>query len=90
MVLPLMVEDRYAFDLELLALAKCLDYDDVYEAPVRINTREGSTISARVVVSMLCDTLAIFWRVRIKRVYLRRRGMSSEYVSEKTLAGEMA
>jgi glycosyltransferase involved in cell wall biosynthesis len=90
-VLPLMVEDRYAFDLELFALAKRLGYDEPYEAPVRINHREGSTISAGAVASMLCDTLGICWRVRIKRVHLLSAGAKGPAPCvERTLIGEMA
>ncbi len=68
-VLPMMVEDRYAFDLEMLLLARQLGYVDVREAAVRIRAREGSTISVRAVASMIGDTAAIFWRLRVHRRY---------------------
>jgi glycosyltransferase involved in cell wall biosynthesis len=68
-ILPMMSEDRFAFDLELLALARHLGYDDICEAPVRINARNGSTISLKVVLSMISDTMAIFWRLKIRRSY---------------------
>jgi len=68
-VLPRMVEKRFAFDLELLAVAHRLGYRDVAELPVIIGERFGSTISPRAVWRMLQDTLATFWRLRILRFY---------------------
>lgn len=68
-VLPLLVEDRYAFDLELLVVARQLGYDHLLEAPVRIEERFTSTISPPAVLRMLADTLAIFWRLRVKGRY---------------------
>jgi len=63
-VLPLMVEDGYAFDLEMLVIAHRLGYHDFVEAPVRIGRRFTSTVSRRVVVEMLRDTFAIWRRLR--------------------------
>ena len=48
-VLPLMVEQRFAFDLELLVVARRLGFDRFAELPVRIERRFGSTISVRAV-----------------------------------------
>jgi len=66
-VLPLMVEEGYAFDLEMLVIARRLGYRDLVEAPVRIGRRFSSTVSARVVFEMLRDTFAIWWRLRTHR-----------------------
>jgi len=63
-VLPLMVEQGYAFDLEMLVIARRLGHRDLVEAPVRIGIRFSSTVSRRVVVGMLRDTFAIWWRLR--------------------------
>ncbi len=68
-VLPLMVEDGFAFDLELLVLARHLGFQDMVEAPVRIGERFGSTISVRAVGAIFRDTLAIFWRLRVRHTY---------------------
>ncbi|HTZ10407.1 MAG TPA: glycosyltransferase family 2 protein [Acidimicrobiales bacterium] len=67
-VLPLMVEQGYAFDLEMLVLAARLGHRDLVEAPVRIGRRFTSTVSRRVVVEMLRDTFAIWWRLRGDRL----------------------
>jgi glycosyltransferase involved in cell wall biosynthesis len=68
-VLPLLVERRFAFDLELLVVANHLGYDKLFEAPVRIEERFSSTISSRAVLGMLADTLSIFVRLRMLRFY---------------------
>ncbi len=68
-VLPHMVEKRFAFDLELLLVARRFGYRRFIEAPVRINERFSSTISPRAVLLLLLDTLAIFYRLRVLRFY---------------------
>ncbi len=68
-VLPRMVEKRFAFDLELLAVAHRLGYRDVAELPVVIGERFPSTISPRAIWRMLQDTLAVFWRLRVLGFY---------------------
>jgi glycosyltransferase involved in cell wall biosynthesis len=70
-VLPRLVEKRFAFDLELLAVADHLGYSRFVEVPVRIRQRFGSTVSPRAVAGMLADLLAIFWRLRVVRSYDR-------------------
>lgn len=70
-VLPLLVEKRFAFDLELLVVARRLGHGRFVEVPVRIRQRFGSTVSPRAVVGMLADCLAIFWRLRVLRAYER-------------------
>jgi hypothetical protein len=66
------VEQGYAFDLELLVVARFFGYRHLVEAPVRIGRRFTSTVSPRVVVEMLRDTLAIWWRLRVRHGYGRR------------------
>jgi len=68
-VLPLLVERRFAFDLELIVVAHHLGYDKLFEAPVRIEERFSSTISLRAVLGMLTDTISIFVRLRMLRFY---------------------
>jgi len=68
-VLPSMVEQGYAFDLELLVLARRRGYQDFVEAPVRILRRFGSTVSPRVVGAMVRDTFAIWWRLYVRGSY---------------------
>ncbi len=68
-VLPRMVEKRFAFDLELLAVAHRLGYRKTAELPVSIAERFPSTISPTAVWRMLQDTLATFYRLRVLGFY---------------------
>jgi glycosyltransferase involved in cell wall biosynthesis/O-antigen/teichoic acid export membrane protein len=61
-VLPRLYEKRYAFDLELLVVARSLGFSRVFEAPVRINYRFSSHVRPGSVVRVALDTAAIFYR----------------------------
>jgi len=73
-VLPRTFEKRFAFDLELLVVARLTGYDRVAELPVRIERRFGSTISLRAVAGIVADTLAIWWRLRVRSMYSPSEG----------------
>ncbi len=68
-VLPHMMERGYAFDLELLVVARHLGFRRFVEAPVRIGQRFSSTISIRAVAAIFRDTVRIFWRLRVSHAY---------------------
>lgn len=68
-VLPWMTQQGYAFDLELLVVARLFGHTDLVEAPVRIGRRFTSTVSPKVVAEMLGDTFAIWWRLRVLHAY---------------------
>lgn len=68
-VLPKMVEKRFAFDLELLVVARRMGYRSFVELPVQIAERFTTTISPRAVWRTLLDTSAIFYRLRVVRFY---------------------
>ena len=70
--LPRMMEKRFAFDLELLVVARQLGYGHLAELPVTIGTRFGSTVSLRAVRNTLLDTCAIFYRLHVLRHYGQR------------------
>jgi len=75
-VLPRLLVKRYAFDIEVLALAYALGYRRIYEAPVEINFKQnvidpGSLI--KIVSLMIWDTLAVFYRLRIIKYYTKKR-----------------
>jgi hypothetical protein len=75
-VVPLLLVKRFAFDLELLAVARSLGYGRVREMPVRLDYRfTGSGVGSRAVARALLDTAAIFYRLRILRTYARRRAL---------------
>jgi len=72
-IIPLLAIKRFAFDLELLVVARQLGYRNVCEAPVRLNYQFDSTVNLAAAWNVLWDTAAIFYRLRILRYYDRRR-----------------
>jgi hypothetical protein len=65
---------RFAFDLELLAVATSLGHGRVRELPVNLDYRfTGSGVRSLAVLNALWDTAAIFYRLRILRTYERKR-----------------
>jgi hypothetical protein len=79
-VLPLLLVKRYAFDIELLAVARAFGFDRVGEMPIRLDYRfTGSGVRSRAVLRALIDTAAIFYRLRILRYYQRRRRFGGAY-----------
>lgn len=74
-VLPRLLVKHFAFDVEMLAVANYLGFKRIYEAPIDITLRFGGTSTitnqrfVRIVLSMLKDTLAIFYRLKILGYY---------------------
>jgi glycosyltransferase involved in cell wall biosynthesis len=62
---------RFAFDVELLALARHFGYLRVMEAPVRIDYAFQTTTSLGAAARVLWDTAAIFYRLRLRHWYDR-------------------
>jgi O-antigen/teichoic acid export membrane protein len=61
-VLPVLLEKRFAFDLELLVAARALGYARIVEAPVTIAYKFESTIRPHTVWQILRDTGAVWYR----------------------------
>lgn len=63
----------YAFDVEVLAVAHYLGYRNIQESPVKLNFRGGSSITSsslwRIILNMLWDTIAVYYRLRILNYY---------------------
>ena len=68
-VLPLMQEEGYAFDLEMLVVAKQLGFVRVFEAPIRIDYRFASQMNLRTPIRIMSQTLAIFYRRYLLNTY---------------------
>ncbi len=72
-VLPRLVVKKFAFDIEILAVAKYLGYTRIYEAPVELDFTGASSITSysvwNTILNMLWDTVAVFYRLRILRYY---------------------
>ena len=75
-VLPLLLVKRYAFDIELLAVAHAFGFSRVRELPVTLGYKfSGSGVRLSAVVQALADTLAVFYRLRILHTYQRKRAL---------------
>jgi glycosyltransferase involved in cell wall biosynthesis len=74
-VMPLLLVKRYAFDVELLAVARAFGFARIKEMPITLDYQfTGSGVRSAAVLHALVDTAAIFYRLRILRYYQRRRG----------------
>ena len=71
-VVPLLAVKRFAFDLELLVVARKLGYRKVLEAPIRLDYRFETTTNPRAAYRALWDTAAIFYRLHFIHHYDRR------------------
>lgn len=80
-VFPKLLVKKFAFDVETLAVANALGYTRIYDAPVKLKFSGSSSITLnkywRVVLSMLWDTAAVFYRIRILRYYQRKKDSRS-------------
>lgn len=72
-VMPRLVVKRFAFDVELLAVASHYGYTKVIEVPITLDYHFSSTVRWSDIRNMLQDTLGIFYRLRIKRYYQQQR-----------------
>lgn len=89
-VMPRLLVKRFAFDVELLAVAQHYGYTRIIEAPISLDYQFSSTIRPSDVRGMLLDTLAVFYRLRILRYYQRQRPEPAvTIVSEGTQLSEL-
>lgn len=75
-ILPRLLVKRYAFDLEMLAVARHLGYKRIFEAPIKLKYNFKDITHAFTLESIyhiLIDTMAIFYRLYILRYYDRDR-----------------
>lgn len=69
-VLPRLLVKKYAMDIEMLSVAKRLGFSRIFEAPIEVTfDQKTSRISWKVILRMLWDTLAVFYRLRLKHYY---------------------
>lgn len=89
-VMPRLLVKRFAFDVELLAVAQYYGYTRVIEAPIKLDYQFSSTVRAADVRGMLLDTLAVFYRLRIRRYYQAQKPEPAiTIVSEGTQLSEL-
>jgi len=69
-ILPRLLVKTYAMDIEMLAVAKYLGFNRIYEAPIEVSF-DGSTSSIKWATSfkMAWDTVAVFYRLKILHYY---------------------
>ncbi len=71
-VMPRLIVKKWTCDLEILVVASHLGFNKILEAPVHMNWKPGkSHINWRVVLNMLTETLAIFYRKNVLQFYNR-------------------
>lgn len=75
-VLPRLLVKKFAFDIEILAVANYLGFKKIYDAPVELNLNIFNSnfqpiklIFNKNIWSMIIDTLAVFYRLRILKYY---------------------
>jgi len=72
-VLPRLLVKQFAFDIEILAVAYRLGYRRIYEAPIELEFTGASSITSgnfwRIILRTLWDTMAVFYRMRIRKYY---------------------
>lgn len=71
-ILPKLLVKRYAMDIEMLAVAKHMEFDRIYEAPIEVKfDKRTSNIKWSTIVKMFWDTLAVFYRLNLLHYYDR-------------------
>lgn len=74
-IFPRLLVKTFAFDVEILALAKAFGFKKIYEGPVELKFNGGSSITSgnfwKIIFLMLWDTAAVFYRLKIIHYYDR-------------------
>lgn len=68
-VLPRLLVKRWAFDLEILAVANRLGFSRIYESPIELQYNFASNVTWQAVTNFATDYLAIFYRTHILHYY---------------------
>jgi glycosyltransferase involved in cell wall biosynthesis len=72
-VLPRLLVKTFAFDIEMLAVAHRIGYTRIVEAPIELKYTQWSSITNKnfwkIIYYMLWDTMAVFYRLRIRHYY---------------------
>lgn len=88
-VLPRLLVKQYAFDIEILAVAYYLGFKRIYEGPVELDFTGVSSIATKgfikTIWSMLLDTFAVFYRLKILHYYDNNKKRKWEYNSDLNL-----
>ena len=75
-ILPVLLIKKYAFDIEMLAVAYAFGHKRIFDAPIKFEHQFGSLTSSatlKTIYLMLWDTMAVFYRLKILRYYQKKR-----------------
>ncbi len=83
-VLPRLMVKRFAIDIEMLSVARFLGFKKIHDGPVEMDARKFkySSISYSSVISMLIDSLAVFYRLKILNYYSNKNRKKWVYDKE--------
>lgn len=85
-ITPRLLVKKFAFDIEVLVVAHSLGYTKIVEAPVEINYDfKGSLITKNLfkeLIRTLWDTIAIFYRLKIRGYYENKNKRKWRYDPE--------
>ena len=84
-VLPRLVIKQFAFDIEILAVARKLGFTKIHDGPVEMDATKFkySSIKNSTVFSMLWDTIAVFYRINFLKYY--NDDNSKKWIKDKEL-----
>jgi len=72
-VFPRILVKNFAFDVEVLAVAYARGYTKIIEGPIELNFGGMSSVTTtsfwKIILHMLWDTLAVFYRLKILHYY---------------------
>lgn len=71
-ILPLLVEKKFAGDLEMLVVSETLGFPRIFEAPIKLKYDLGRISDAatfKSIIGIFIDTLAIWYRKNILKYY---------------------
>ncbi len=69
-ILPRLKVERYAMDIEMLAVAHHVGFRRIYEAPIEVTfDRRTSRVAWSTSLRMLWDTVGVFYRLKVIHTY---------------------
>lgn len=75
-ILPKLQIDRFAMDIEMLALARHFGFTRIYEAPIELNFNIGESrvqffpiTNPNSPIRMAIDTILVFYKIKIAKYY---------------------
>ncbi len=70
-VIPRILVKRFAFEIEILSVANSLGFNNFADVPVSLKADFASTVRFKDGFEALWDTLAVYYRLKIRKFYSR-------------------